>query len=183
MADLPLFLWDAHLAPTADHAHERLHQHQTFLRHLVHKQPNPKLIPNYPDVDIRDNINHYLVEVEVPGVKDVDKVKCQWTSSTTLVVSGENSRPGETAGAEGVETSKDDVNSKGTWSPGDSAPYTIIGERKIGAFRRFLSFPSNVDSEKTISKLEAGVLCLKIAKKTEHIPKGGGTVKIEVESS
>ena len=153
--------------PEVDHMHERSHQHQTFLRYITRKQPDSKLIPNYPDVDIRDAITHYLVEVEVPGVKDVNNIKCQWTSSTTMIVSGENTRPGESVGVEADNRST------------HHEPYIIIGERKIGGFRRHLSFAANVDPDKMTAKLEAGVLCLNISKKSTHVPKGDGSVKIE----
>lgn len=56
----------------------------------------------------------------------------------------------------------------------------VVGERKIGGFRRILTFPGNVESEKMSAKLEAGVLCLNVPKHKQYVPKGDGKVKIDV---
>ena len=157
--------------PTADHMHERSHQHQTFWRTIARKQPNQTLIPNQPDVDIRDAITQYLVEVEVPGVKDVGNIKCQWTSSTTLIISGQVDRPEDTAQAEKWQAEQAE----------HSPPYLVIGERRVGCFKRRLTFPGDIDHDKMTAKLEAGLLCIRIPKQHHHVPKGDGRVKIEVD--
>jgi hypothetical protein len=67
-----------------DHPHERMHQHQNLLRTLARKGPDPEHYPNYPDVDVRDAISHYLVEVEVPGVKKVEDLHVRWYVNPTI---------------------------------------------------------------------------------------------------
>jgi HSP20 family molecular chaperone IbpA len=75
-----------------DHQHERLYQHNTFLSVMTRRKPNQKTYPNHPDVDISDAITHYLIELEVPGLKDADAITLNWTSSRSLVVVGSTFR-------------------------------------------------------------------------------------------
>lgn len=159
----------AEFVPTVDHAHERSHQHQPIWRYMAHRQPNQEQYPNQPDVDVRDVGGYYLVEVEVPGVKSAEALHLQWTDASTLVVSGNVARP------EVGDVPKDEAAGK----IGNVAePHISIGERRIGAFKRRLTFPSNVDSQKLTATLEAGLLKLKIEKKQQHLVQGNGLVKV-----
>ena len=63
----------------ADHMHENLHQHNTFLGAMAHRKPNQKTHPNHLDVDISDNDTYYLVDLEVPGIKDPNAVALNWS--------------------------------------------------------------------------------------------------------
>jgi hypothetical protein len=71
-----------------DHPRERLHQHNTFKGVVARKNPDRKAHPNDLDVDISDAISYYLIELEVPGIKNVDTVTLNWTSWRSLVVTG-----------------------------------------------------------------------------------------------
>lgn len=184
MADMPvpLFAYDA--PPTlADHPHAREHQHTTFMQYLARKQPDPKNYPNYPDVDIRDAINHYLIELECPGIKDAADIHCQWTSSRHLTVTGDIARP------EYVGSGKDDVlalmpmlcRESQIEAQIESRPvYLVLGERRIGSFRRNFTFPVEVEQENMTAKLEAGLLKIVLPKHKHHAPKGTGKVDIDV---
>ncbi len=152
---------------------------------MAFRQPDAKKLPNHPDVDLIDETTRYVVQVEVPGVKDVSKIKCQWSSSTHLAVTGDNTPPDQTEGANGHGV-KEDESAKplsshtGTHEPSEFAPSPFIEERRLGIFRRDFSFPSNnIDGEKMTAKLEAGLLTLNIPKKSHHIPKGDGTIMIK----
>ena len=92
MAGNPVFSYDFPLPPYADHQHDRRHQHQSFLGVLAHRQPDQIVAPNHPDVDLSDAIDHFLIELEVPGIKDAKDITCQWTSWRTLVISGSTTR-------------------------------------------------------------------------------------------
>lgn len=46
-----------------------------------------------PAVDIRETDSDYYFDIELPGVTDRNSVSIQWTSSRTLVVEGQVSRP------------------------------------------------------------------------------------------
>lgn len=171
MAGLVWYPTDEPALPAVDHMHERSHQHQTLWRTIARKHPDQSLIPNQPDVDIRDDITQYLVEVEVPGVKDVNNIKCQWISSTALIISGQVSRPDETTHTDFSQAGPAET----------SLPYLVIGERRVGSFRRHLTFPGTIDHDKMTAKLEAGVLCIRIPKQQHYHPKGDGIVKVEVD--
>ncbi len=152
---------------------------------MAAKQADQRKIPNHPDVDLIDEVTGYVIQVEVPGIKDVNNIKCQWTSSTQLIVTGDNTPPEKTEGTSGNAT-KEDKSTKDLWYHSGNhgllefAPRSIIAERRMGMFRRDFSFaPDTVDIEKMTAKLEGGLLSLVVPKRSHHIPKGNGTVKIE----
>lgn len=187
MADIPLAPLGYDIPPTfADHAHARDHQHMTYLQYLTRKQPDQKNHPNYPDVDIRDAVSHYLIEVECPGVKDPADIHCQWTSSRHLNVSGTTARPEYVphSDAELLALMPRVCREKDIPMLGDAEKerpvYLILGERRIGSFRRIFTFPVEVEHDSMTAKLEAGLLRIKVMKKLHHIPKGSGRVNIDV---
>lgn len=184
MADMPLY---AYSPPPSivDHAHAREHQHQTYLQWLARRQPDERNFPNYPDCDIRDAISHYLIDVECPGVKDSVDIHCQWTSSRHLTVSGSVSRPEYVRESEDAfalmpmlcrESEIPAQAQEGAHKP----PYVIVGERRIGSFRRNFTFPVEIEQQQMTARLEAGLLRIKLPKMQHHVPKGSGKVDIEV---
>lgn len=181
-----------------EHPHERLHQHNTFLGVMTRRKSNQKAYPNHPDVDVSDAISYYLIELEVPGIKDAGAIALHWTSSRSFVVTGStfrtwepedrpdsssesnvaNPRDGTTVGVGlGTRSLKDarDKTDYGDLLP----PYLVIGERKIGSFRREFHFPVEVEVENTEAKLVAGLLSIKVPKKSHMYLKGSGKVKVQ----
>ncbi|KAK5195507.1 hypothetical protein LTR99_002029 [Exophiala xenobiotica] len=142
--------------PLVDNLHERHHQHQSLMEYIARRHPRPEEHPNQPDVDFRDAINEYLVEVEVPGIKKPDEVTVSWTGSRSLLVTGQTYRPDygipETAD---VEEDKD--------KPQAGGIHLLVGERRIGPFRRYINFPTDVENVGVT--LEAGLLKIKAPKK------------------
>lgn len=172
MADMPIPLYGYDAPPTlADRPHAREHQHMTYLQYLARKQPDPAQYPNYPDVDIRDGVSHYLIEIECPGVKNAADIHCQWTSRRHLTVTGTVGRPEE----KDIPAQQQE-NGKAKERP----VYLILGERRIGSFRRNFTFPVDVEQEQMSAKLEAGLLRIVLPKKQHHVPQGTGKVNIEV---
>src|ERR1700761_6781365 len=112
----------AEIVPTVDHDHRRSRQHEPLWRYLGPHRQNEEQYPNQPDVDIRDMGAYYLVDVEVPGVKDANTLHLQWTDASTLVVSGSTSRPEDEEAKLGHD--------------GNKVEHIMIGERKVGAFKR-----------------------------------------------
>jgi HSP20 family molecular chaperone IbpA len=182
-----------------DHQHERLHQHNTFLGMLSRRRPDQKTYPNHPDVDISDAITHYLIELEVPGIKDAEAISINWTSFKSLVVAGSTFRSWEPK-AKGIEPEAvsesgksngavglDDKALKETPKKAEDAstntdeypPYLVVGERKIGSFRREFHFPVDVDVKKVEAKLEAGLLRIRVPRKSHMDLKGSGKVKVQ----
>ncbi|KAK3645631.1 Heat shock 70 kDa protein 1A [Elasticomyces elasticus] len=179
-------------APLMNDSHERTHQHQPFLAPLRH-HVRPEEYPNNPDVDVRDSGDDYLIDIEVPGVKNTADVHLDWTSSRSFVLSGSVHRPGT---AEVVESGMDDaatsIPKKSTGyerngsvghkpnakeevqAPG--LPHLLAGERRVGFFKRVFTLPCEVDVEKVSAKLEAGLLSLKVPK--HQSAKGKGSITI-----
>lgn len=184
-----------------DHPHERLHQHNTFLGVMARRKPDQKTYPNHPDVDISDAISYYLIELEVPGIKDAGAIALNWTSWRSLVVAGtifrswgpkttleldsasnSKSEKGDAVGevrldAEAPKDAKDKADAENAQLP----PFLVIGERRIGSFRREFHFPVDVEVEKVEARLEAGLLRIKVPKKSHTYPKGAGRIKIQSE--
>jgi len=68
----------------------------TFGSHGSHGSHNAYKFHNNvhtPAVDIRETDSDYYFDIELPGVTDRDSLSIQWTSSRTLVVEGQISRP------------------------------------------------------------------------------------------
>jgi HSP20 family molecular chaperone IbpA len=180
-----------------DHQHERLHQHNTFLGVLGRKRPDQKTYPNHPDVDISDAITHYLIELEVPGVKDAEAITINWTSFKSLVVAGSTFRSWEPKAAkvdpesvaESEKAAKNgigldvkalkDAKDKAEEASDEWPPYLIVGERKIGSFRREFHFPVEIDVKKVEARLEAGLLRIYVPRKSHMDLKGSGKVKVQ----
>jgi len=152
------------VVPTVDHDHRRSSQHQPIW-HFGRRDEDK--YPNRPDVDIRDLGAYYLVDVEVPGVKDPGSLHLQWTDASTLVLSGMIARPTDEESSIGDQSNH-------------PQEHVIIGERRVGKFQRRLTFPHNVDPDpqKLQANVEAGLLRIKILKKEAHLIKGDGLVKV-----
>jgi HSP20 family molecular chaperone IbpA len=177
-----------------DHQHERLHQHNTFLGVIARKRPDQKTYPNHPDVDISDAIIYYLIEVEVPGIKDAGAIALNWTSFKSLVVAGSTFRSWEPKTSLNPELATDgektknsvDLDVRALKDTKDKAndvndqwpPYLVVGERRIGSFRREFHFPVDIDVGKVEATLEAGLLCIKVPRKSHMDLQGAGKVKV-----
>ena len=181
MADMSLYT-DYSTYPVVDHMHQRLHQHQPLVR-FNRKPVDPSTYPNHPDVDIRDAGHEYLIEIEVPGIKDPDKISCQWTGSKSIVVSGTTERPAWSVQPETRNTG--DVPTRDAQSKGSSSqptkPFLLIGERRIGPWQRHISFPFDVKPEGLHANLEAGLLKLRVPQKSQDASTRQQKIKIMVE--
>jgi HSP20 family molecular chaperone IbpA len=192
----PYALYDPPLE-FVDHQHERLHQHNTFLGVLGRKRPDQKTYPNHPDVDISDAITHYLIELEVPGIKDAESIAITWTSFKSLVVAGATFRSWEPKAKVDPEAAKakegekpkngvgldvkalKEAKDKAEEASDEWPPYLVVGERKIGSFRREFHFPVDIDVKKVEARLEAGLLRIYVPRKSEMDLKGAGKVKVQ----
>jgi HSP20 family molecular chaperone IbpA len=183
-----------------DHPHERLHQHNSFMGVLARRVPEQTNYPNHLDCDISDATNHYLLDVEVPSIKDPNAITCAWLGPQTLFVKGTTTRPWEPAyaadkqpdgdkgdlpaeeGEAGVEHGEGRVLKKTPEDQDDLPPWLLIGERRIGTFSRQFNFPEEVETGEMKAGLEAGLLRLKVPKKHHRIPmegrKGKGKVQV-----
>ncbi|EXJ57012.1 hypothetical protein A1O7_07356 [Cladophialophora yegresii CBS 114405] len=142
--------------PLVDNAHERHHQHQSLVQYLARRHPRPEDHPNQPDLDFRDAIKEYLIEVEVPGIRKPDEITVSWTGHRALVLTGKVERPdyGTPENAK-VEEEQPEHSAGGV--------HLLVGERRVGPFRRYINFPTDVENVSVT--LEAGLLKIRAPKK------------------
>ncbi|KAK0970548.1 hypothetical protein LTR54_017939 [Friedmanniomyces endolithicus] len=156
-------------------AHERTHQHQSFVASLAGRHPRPQAYPNAPDIDIRDAGTDYLIDIEVPGIKSTADLHLHWMGNRGCMLTGDVRRPGEAAPQfEGVDPKDLTGIAK---RQALALPHLLIGERRLGFFKRVFTLPIEVEADKISAKLEAGLLSLKVAK--HHAAKGTGVIAIE----
>jgi HSP20 family protein len=101
-----------------------------------------------PDLDIRDNKDHYIVTLDLPGM-DKDKINIE-VKEHDLVISGERNY-----------SSEDQNDQKGFYRM----------ERRYGSFSRRIPLPENATPEGLSAKYDKGVLEIKISKKVQSEPK------------
>ncbi|EMC98274.1 hypothetical protein BAUCODRAFT_146829 [Baudoinia panamericana UAMH 10762] len=175
--------------PIVDRPSGRAHPH-----HAARSNNPTRDTPNYPDVDVRDGGREYWVDVEVPGIKNVEDIHCQWTSNTIVVVSGNIMRPIHNSEQQQQQPSTGGRDAHGVYEPPPSTqehyqppyqhvgpPYTIVSERRIGHFRRIFHLPVPAEVSKMTAKLEAGLLSLTIPKAPHTHVADGGKVFITTE--
>lgn len=105
-----------------------------------------------PAVDVDEEENHYLISVDLPGVKEKDiKVDVHLGQ---LTISGERS----------FESKKKDKNEGRFY------------ERSFGKFKRSFSLPTEVDADQIQARFENGVLEVYVPKAAKAQPK---SIKIE----
>ncbi|MCJ1314067.1 hypothetical protein MMC25_007747 [Agyrium rufum] len=183
--------------PLIDNLHQRQHQHRSLLQYWLNVHPAPELHPNQPDVDIRESTKAYYIDVEVPSFRNISEFELVWTGKHSLLLQGTVNRPPivlplekSSSAQPGVEAStkpeaKKPQDTKTTdkdhASTGKAAPAAaaeedapspritlIVGERRIGAFRRHFHFPDEIDKDSVNVHLEAGVLTVWVQK--AHAP-------------
>jgi HSP20 family protein len=115
----------------------------------------PRLSENdayYPNVELINRDNEYLVRVELPGIdkKDLDLT----ITDDTLTIKGEAKRS--------EEVKEDDY---------------LLSEVTYGKFSRTITVPTEVESGKARAKTSNGILEITLPKKKESKPK---EIKVEV---
>ena len=163
-----------------DHMHQRPHQHRNLFHYLTHQKSRPEDYPNQPDVDVRDAFTEYIIDMEVPGMKNPHDINVVWTSSRSLVVSGSVGAPESGhSPPEKPENPTGTRDAHGNWKePPSHEPELLVGERKLGPFRRHFSLPEEVNMEKLTAKLEAGLLNIRVPKKG-FTPAMAGKVNVQ----
>jgi hypothetical protein len=126
-------------------------------------------IPWSPRTDIRETDNAYIIEIEVPGLRDgqENELLVQWMSPRTLVISGDakrralatpsNSSNESTGGF--IDVAKDDSQEKRDGGPlkrtasrNEQPPLAtvpptpfLVAERHVGYWRRSFTLPKDAD--------------------------------------
>jgi HSP20 family molecular chaperone IbpA len=165
--------------PLVDHLHERSHQHQTLFQSIFHQSPHPKENPNFPDVDVSEYPAAYCVEIEVPGVQKAEDVRVHLYGNHSMVISGEvvrhipsglritdQTEDGSEHDHKSDQNSGDGNKVSSSKAKPATGPLMLVGERRLGYFRRMFYFPHPVDHHKGVkANLQAGVLTLIVQKK------------------
>jgi len=162
-----------------------------------------------PPTDIRETMQYYHIEIEVPGVTDKESILIQWMSPHTLLVQGEAARPksiglldesgggskvweGASDAEAGAEKDDEDggplerTPSRETVEAqlrADSMPTVLLSERQLGRWRRTFTLPDDVEMRELKARLEGGLLRIDLPKRSiedaEQLRRGG--VKIQIE--
>ena len=115
------------------------------MQYMGRRHPRAEEHPNQPDLDFRDATHEYIIEVEVPGIKKPEEVTVTWTGHSTLLLTGKIERPEYDTPGKGEQPEQH-----------HGGIHVMLGERRVGPFRRYISFPSEVENLKVT--LEAGLL-------------------------
>ncbi|KAH8651325.1 hypothetical protein BX600DRAFT_473397 [Xylariales sp. PMI_506] len=123
-----------------------------------------------PHTDIRETVDKYYIDVELPGLKCGEDYSLRWTNQRTMLIEAQIKRP--QIDIEQIVTPRADTES----GPGDqkagagagpgTAPYHFLTkERRVGTFARAFSFTVDVDHDKVLAHLYSGLLRLTVCKK------------------
>lgn len=99
-----------------------------------------------PAVDIKEDVDNYVIEADLPGVKK-DAIEVSMENGT-LTIKGERKEENKTEGSSYTRT-----------------------ERVYGSFYRKFSLPDTADAENISASFDSGVLKLRIPKKEISKPK------------
>jgi HSP20 family protein len=112
----------------------------TFFDRSNHLMPLSENYTFYPSIDIKDLENQYLLEAEVPGMKE-EEIELD-IRNNTLIIKG-----------------KKTINSKD-----EKADY-VCTERSHGEFKRSITFPEAVDAASVNAVLNNGILSVECKKR------------------
>ncbi|KAL7270304.1 hypothetical protein RUND412_006990 [Rhizina undulata] len=144
-----------------------------------------------PNFDVWETPDSYILDGELPGVKDKSRIEIEFIDSQTLVIHGRIERPTillQTKEVERTATPKrlypvvDDKMDEDVKPPKGSPlnsskiqsrkpePQPVkcwVSERAIGEYERRFSFPASVDLDRVTAALEDGLLRI-IVPKMQH---------------
>lgn len=76
------------------HPHNRPRQRDTFFGVVLHKEPSQKAYLYAPDVNTRDILDHYVIDVDLPGINVRNSILLSCISRNLLAVSRSTFRTG-----------------------------------------------------------------------------------------
>jgi len=163
-----------------------------------------------PATDIRETMRAYHIEIETPGVTDKEQILIQWMSPHTILVQGEARRPKNIGLLDETDGSREWEGEGDGWPTeaghgkeedgaplmrtpsretieaellADSMPTVLLGERRLGSWRRTFTLPDDVEMKELRARLVGGLLRLDLPKRSvedsQRMRAGG--VKIEIE--
>ncbi|RPB16070.1 HSP20-like chaperone, partial [Morchella conica CCBAS932] len=123
-----------------------------------------------PRFDVQETAVEYVLEGEFPGLSNKSKLDIQFTDHKTLSVRGvlekkvleQNKSCERPSGPAPISTKKIVIENTPT-----NKVKTWVSERAFGPFQRTFSFPGVIDIEDVSASLEAGLLRIRVPKKTQ----------------
>lgn len=92
----------------------------------------------------------------MPGTKKPSEITVSWTGSRSLLLTGNTTRP-DYGKAENSQVEEEQQ------EPHSGGVHLLVGERRVGVFRRYINFPTDVENVNVT--LEAGLLKIRAPKK------------------
>jgi len=135
-----------------------------------------------PSIDVRESKTTYYIDIELPGLDNVDKLRIRWSNSRTLLLETGLQRPEvDEAGTGGAGTTSGTTATSDATVPAENQSENgsrtdgkedvkgkdialTVHERRIGSFARAFNFPTKVSHEGLDARLHAGLLRLTVPK-------------------
>jgi HSP20 family molecular chaperone IbpA len=139
--------------------------------HSIHEFFNPDSNEvSTPRADIRETVDKFYIEVELPGVGMDKDFSLQWTNSRTLLLEAKLKQPEinlqpTSHEAEGIPENGSQHKSKAPQHP----IHSIKKERRVGQFARAFDFWVPVNHETMEAKLQFGLLQVVLTKSPEQL--------------
>jgi HSP20 family molecular chaperone IbpA len=176
-----------------------LHQHIEDPYYGLDKQPSHKGVA-IPKFDVREDANAFYLDGDVPGVSEPSQIFTEVIDSLTLIIRGtvkpkegsENAKIPEQHGrflkatteVQRIPTNPYSVNEEAAKAAGaapkegEKGMIWKLKERPVGRFERSFTFPSHFKFASMETKVEAGVLSIKLLK--DHQADKEADAKLEI---
>jgi HSP20 family molecular chaperone IbpA len=139
--------------------------------HAVHNFVHPHDTPDIrtPHADVRETVENYYIDVELPGVGSKDELSLTWTSGRTLLVEATIKRPeipeDQQQEAEVLETAQGaEADAKSGKQYRDQPVHFLARERRLGLYGRAFHLPFDVDHDKLETSMKSGLLRVVVPK-------------------
>ncbi|KAL7267659.1 hypothetical protein RUND412_009747 [Rhizina undulata] len=136
-----------------------------------------------PNFDLHETPKAYVLEGQLPGLKDKSNVNIEFTNAQTLFISGKIERSNSRTPGDGEHGEQTEIDEEGSGKENTTAGQTgtavqkesdsgartkyWLSERIVGEFQRSFSFPGNIDIDAVKASLEHGILKVVVPKKEE----------------
>lgn len=127
-----------------------------------------------PTMDVRESETMFYFDVDLPGLKDKKDMALRWVSARTLLLRAVIKRaptPEDKLVTTDTEKAADEAPKEHNHEhAAEIGPFMTVHERRVGTYGRAFNFPTDVDHEVTVAKLDAGVLRIAVRKSKEDKP-------------
>jgi len=119
-----------------------------------------------PQADVRETVDKYHIDVELPGLETKEHLKLKWTSARTLLIEAELTRP-KIEGQEGESLQMEKGKEQEVEESLENTVHLTVKERYVGPAIRAFDFPVDVEREGLEAVLKFGLLRI-VVPKMEH---------------